>query len=174
MTSKRRPPRVVRFYLGGLDDAQRTLDDVLAMSDAELEQTHDYVQWLFPLSEESAAVPSSPVLSLDEVEQFRSDVVLRSRFQRALGRMLAFYGLGLRELSEGSVLERLPTYAQRSQDWLRRPHNFKRLTRILKCLRLLGFEREAQALYLGLKQVYVENPTAIGATSFGFWSAAVD
>ena len=36
-----------------------TLDVVLAMSDEELENNHQYIQWLFPLNEPSEIVPGA-------------------------------------------------------------------------------------------------------------------
>ena len=47
---------IVRFLVqDGRDGAGRTFAQVLAFGDAELERRHDFVQWLFPLGEPSAA-----------------------------------------------------------------------------------------------------------------------
>ena len=47
------------FLIGaGTDAAGRNHADIIAMTDAELEQHHDYIQWLFPLPEPSRAVPN--------------------------------------------------------------------------------------------------------------------
>ena len=41
----------------------RTIDYVMAFSDEQIEHTHDFIQWLFPLTEPSLSVPGSPCLS---------------------------------------------------------------------------------------------------------------
>lgn len=46
--------QLIEFYTNsGLDAAGRSFECVLAMSDAALKRTHDYIQWLFPLAIES-------------------------------------------------------------------------------------------------------------------------
>ena len=45
------------------DHRGRSLSMVLAFSDERAEQTHDYIQWLFPLDEPSGSVHGAPVLS---------------------------------------------------------------------------------------------------------------
>ena len=55
---------VVRFLEGeGTDARGRTVFDVISMNDVAIERTHDFIQWLFPLPEPSAAIPDSPVQS---------------------------------------------------------------------------------------------------------------
>jgi hypothetical protein len=84
---------IVRFYSGGVDDRGRTLDDILAASDRELEAAHDCIQWLFPTSGRSRFNPGAPLVTGDTAGAFESRPELRDRLRRALDRMLAFYGL---------------------------------------------------------------------------------
>jgi hypothetical protein len=78
---------VVAFLIeDGVDGAGRTFDQVLAFDDAMLERRHDFIQWLFPLTEPSAAVPGSPVLSARDVEALRISPVARERLARAAER----------------------------------------------------------------------------------------
>ena len=43
---------LLRFYAGtGPDDRGRFLREIHQWPDDELEHTHDYIQWLFPLAE---------------------------------------------------------------------------------------------------------------------------
>ncbi len=59
---------LVPFLRGvGPDADGRFHVDILKFSDEELEETHDYIQWLFPLCEPSMAVPGSPYLVDEEV-----------------------------------------------------------------------------------------------------------
>ena len=57
--------RLMAFYRGGRDDRGRRLEDVLGWDHHQLELVHDYIQWMFPLTERSMAQPSAPVLSAD-------------------------------------------------------------------------------------------------------------
>ena len=51
-------------------------------------------------------------------------------------------------------------------------HNHLRITRIIKCLRLLGLEAEAQAFYEYLAGIYETQPHNITSEAFRFWSDA--
>lgn len=62
---------LLSFYRnGGADHKGRTLDAILAESDPWLEQTHDYVQWLFPLGSQSVYNPDAPTLDAMAVRAF--------------------------------------------------------------------------------------------------------
>jgi hypothetical protein len=87
--------------------------------------------------------------------------------------MLAFYGL---ELSEGRV-RRAASFGQKSANWLRpNNHNHLRITRILKCLRLLGREEESRAFFDCLADIYASERRkprpAITERTFEFWQHA--
>src|SRR5687767_8065769 len=84
---------LVRFYHGdALDVRGRTLDDILAWDDEQLEAVHDYIQWLFPLDEPSRVNRDAPLLTAADRVAFRQPTVA-GNLRRALDRMLAFYGL---------------------------------------------------------------------------------
>jgi hypothetical protein len=55
-------------------------------------------------------------------------------------------------------------------------HNHLRITRIIKCLRLLGLEADAQEFYQRLAGIYEQERRkprpGITAETFRFWSAA--
>lgn len=165
--------RLIAFYLGdGVNDSGRTFYEILGMSDEKLEDEHDYIQWLFPLDEPSEAVPSSPVLTKGAIEVLQADQAT-ARMRDALRRMLAFYGLGPWSAADNLVsLERLPTYEGRSTHWLARCHNFKRITRILLSLRLMGLDAEAKAFHECLEAIYEEHSSSIGLKTIGYWRRA--
>lgn len=166
--------RVVAFYDGsGTDHAGRTLKDVLSFDDDRLEWTHDFIQWLFPLKERSAAQPLSPILDDAAVESFRNRPELRSSLRAALDRMLAFYGF-IRE--GGQIADDPATGAARH--WLRSGnHNHLRLTRMLKALRLLGEASLADALFDRLRAIYLDECRSgrnrITRETFSYWQDAV-
>ena len=150
--------RLMAFYRGGRDDRGRRLEDVLGWDHHQLELVHDYIQWMFPLTERSMAQPSAPVLSADDVRMFRQDPALQQRMREALAVMLAFYGLE-------------PPGPRR---WLEfGNHNYLRLTRILRSLRLAGLEPEARRLFAALSEIHELHPSVVGATTFRYWQGAM-
>jgi opioid growth factor receptor-like protein len=166
----------VRFYRGEQKDHHgRSLREILSRDHDWLEHTHDYIQWLFPLTEASAFNPYAPILSSADILEFNADKGLRSRLTEALNVMLHFYGLNLVEHANGGVqVVRDSFFETRRQNWLKlRNHNFLRITRILKSLCLLGLHGHAQAFYECLSLIYRENETIIGEDTFEYWRNAV-
>jgi len=163
---------LLAFYSGeGKDGAGRRLDDIWRFSNAQLEENHDYIQWLFPLTERSAFNPDAPVLDAATIERFRADKSLRHNLDRSLEMMLGFYGL---ELS-GDRIVRAPSFAGRSSNWLLPSnHNFLRLTRILKSVFLLGLEQRAAQLFACLEDLYAINKSVIGERTMAFWRRAIE
>jgi hypothetical protein len=138
----------------GRDGRGRTLEDVLAFSNADIERVHDFIQWLFPLPTRSAAQPGSPVLSPDDIAAIRSDSRSLANLDRASARMLSFY----RETS----------------GWLARDdHNHLRITRILHALRLLRGEEAARAFYDAVMALHAANGSPINPDNLRYWSEAV-
>ena len=164
---------LVDFYRGhGRTWQGYTVERILQADDAWLEETHDYVQWLFPLRERSAFMLRAPRLDDAQIDAFRGDEELRKRVAAALDRMLAFYGF--EPIGDGPpAVVRAATFEARARNGLtRRNHNHLRLTRIIRSLRLLGLEDRAQALFGALEAVYAERPDAIGETTFAYWRDA--
>jgi opioid growth factor receptor-like protein len=96
--------RLTDFYLGeATDTEERHVEDIWAWGDDDLEEVHDYVQWLFPTPQESLFNSDAPVLSDEDVAAFRSDPLLRDRLRRSFVRFLSFLGLAL--LEDGRVAE---------------------------------------------------------------------
>jgi hypothetical protein len=164
---------LVGFYRGDPDDAGRTLELILSWDDETLEDCHDYIQWLFPLTERSAANPAAPTLTPEEIDAFRSEPELRSGLLRSFRRMLAFYGLEVEQEETPEPTVRVSASFREQGIWLSRPHNFLRLTRILRSLCLLGLPAHARALFGALSHIYDEHRGRIGERTYGYWIAAV-
>jgi len=153
---------LIRFIRGeGADHRGRTLQDVLAIDDFWLEHTHDFIQWLFPIPEPSLSNAQAPVLTDADRVCFRAEEVLRKQQQKALGRMLAFYGL--RRSANGIVA--LPSLSISDHTWLRRAgHNHLRITRIIRSLRFchqpeLAFELQTAVIEYGQRKGQVNEKT---------------
>jgi hypothetical protein len=163
---------LLAFYRGDSPDTEgRTLDEILAWSDDDFEEVHDFIQWLFPLVESSQYNPDAPLLNEEDIAAFRSDPILKANLTKSFARILAFLGF---VWSEGKVVER-PNFASRVPDvWAAPNHNWLRITRILKSLRLLGLENEAAALYERLHQFFTQRRFPIGHVTFGYWTEAAE
>jgi len=146
---------VVDFLKGtGPDTRGKTLADVLTQDDAWLEQEHDYIQWLFPLQEESAQVHDAPVLTSKDMEQLRSSQEAIANQQLATHRMLNFYGF--------------------NDHWLvTANHNHLRITRMLKSVRLLQSLEAAEVIYNTLMEQVRRAGSPIDAKNIAYWSDAV-
>ena len=146
------PSRLEHFLTAdGRDGAGRTFEAVLAMDDAQLEARHDFVQWLFPLTEPSAAVPGSPYLDAATLQRLRGSSTARARLQAAADRMLGFYSA---------------TSAWRA----RFDHNHLRITRIIRSLRLIAGDEAAEAFRAAILALAADAP--IDATARRYWAQA--
>ncbi|HYA59039.1 MAG TPA: opioid growth factor receptor-related protein [Burkholderiaceae bacterium] len=133
---------VVRSFLAGsgTDNRGRTLDQILRQDDDWLEDTHDFIQWLFPIDSPSGVNPDAPVVTAQAARRLCDTAAVPANLHRSLCRMAAFYGLAVQE----SGIERAANYLARVPVWAMRPtHNDLRITRILRSLTLFGLLRDA-------------------------------
>ena len=145
---------IVMFLEGeGTDARGRTVFDVLAMDDVAMERTHDFIQWLFPLPEPSAAVPDSPVLAPGDIQAIRESELAPIALAGATDRMVAFY--------------------QTTHDWLMpNDHNHPRITRIIRSLRLLQGDEAADAFRDAILERVEATRAPVSARSRGYWATA--
>jgi hypothetical protein len=145
---------IVAFLTGeGVDGAGRSLKEVLALDDAELERRHDFIQWLFPLPEASRAVAGAPVLSAGDVRQLRGSPAARANLRAATARMSRFY-------------------AQTSHWLAPHDHNHLRITRIIKSLRLLAGDAAADGFREAILSRVSGRRRSVSQMSLEFWMAA--
>jgi hypothetical protein len=165
--------RLTRFFAGGQDDLGRTYDEILLWDDERLERVHDYIQWIFPLPERSGANPSAPVLTQASISAVRSTPQMQQRLRAAYLRLMEFYGFQ----SAGGRVVQSPGFSAVSTNWLYAGnHNHLRLTRMLRSMRLLGLEREAESLWDALRQLYQSERSSgrrsITDETFALWKRA--
>lgn len=123
-------PYLTSFLQGKSPDHRgRFHRDIIAFSNKELEQYHDYIQWIFPLTEKSVAMSWTPILEdVEVIQQLRADRAVLENMRAALRGMQRFYA--------------------ETDHWLRRNnHNHLRIARILKSAVLLGLTEEAEHFY---------------------------
>ena len=148
------PGEVLAYLEGeGPDSCGRSVLQVLAANDASLETTHDFIQWLFPLTEVSDAVPDSPVLAPEEVGLIRQSDMAQCALAAGTDRMRLFY--------------------QRTHGWMMpNNHNHRRITRIIRSLRLLRGDQEANDFRHSVLALVEAARAPINARSRGYWETA--
>lgn len=156
------------FYKGeGKDIEGRKIEEIWAFSDKNKESAHNYIQWLFPATERSAFYSGAPLLTNQLIEELKCDPEFRKSLEISFHTMLLFYGFKMR--SDG-VIARTHHFKEKSKNWLTPGnHNHRRITRILKCMRLFGFEAETQAFYNRLKKTYQQYPKQFHPETIKFW-----
>ena len=145
---------LVNFHLAlGTDDAGRYITEITAFSFQELEFTHDYIQWLFPLPEPSAYAPDAPVLDEETLAEFRKRPALSHSINYSAQVMLRFYGT--------------------NNHWItRNNHNYLRISRIIRCLALVGLEELANDFYNSMKKLVTNIDGEVTPETLKYWEAA--
>jgi hypothetical protein len=155
------------------DTKGRDFSDILDFSFKQLEQVHDYIQWLFPLTQASKFNPDAPLLTKDDIAAFEKDPILKLNFKKSFEMMLEFYGLEQNpETKEIGPAEDL--FAKAFANWMTPGnHNFLRITRILRSMTLLGMKEDALEFFKALQVIYKAKADVITETTFDYWKNAV-
>lgn len=158
---------IIRFLsLKGTDDKGRMLSDLWDKSDLFLEFSHNYIQWMFPLNERSKHHPNAPVLDDEDIQFIQNHAEIQVNMLHSFDIILSFYGFDRNEL----VIQRNKEFPRKSKRWLTKDnHNFLRITRILKSLKLCGFDAYSKAFFETLVQVYKEYPV-ITEETMSYWN----
>jgi hypothetical protein len=170
---------IIGFYSGTEPDhCGRYLHDIQRWPDELLEAVHDYIQWLFPLPERSGFNVAAPLLIPESIQEFRTHPDLQEKLRVSFFRMMKFYGFEVRA-GEHIMVTRAPNFEAKAKGW-RSPgnHNHLRITRILRCLTLLGLDAEAKAFLECLAEIYEDEQnksvSAISDETMQYWREAVD
>jgi hypothetical protein len=135
----------------------RTFQDMLDLTDIEIERCHDQIQWMFPLHEKSKRAHTYPIVTKSLVEKMNPTII--TNLMLAKVRMEKFYGLGEYEDE------------QKQSRWCKdRDHNLLRITRIIRCLRLFGMEDEATDFYDKVSKV--ADRRGISPITLFYWEKA--
>lgn len=144
---------IVDFLKGGVDHQGRTHAFILEQGDQWLEDTHDYIQWLFPLDEHSGSRRASPVLNAEAIEHIRQSEIAQTAMMLSASRMRKFW--------------------MQNQHWVTRyNHNHLRITRAIKSLRLLLSDDDADRMKQWLVSKLGPNIKVIDPKAIRFWKEA--
>jgi hypothetical protein len=161
---------IVQFYrLRGPDSEGRMLEQIWQWDHDQLERCHDFIQWMFPLDEPSSVNPDAPLLTPVDRAAFSADTSLQSAMGRSLRVFLDFLGLERRE--DGSVVK-AAHFERRAAIWKYTNHNWLRITRMLKSLRLVGLDAEAHQVWKCLEKLH-ESDHYVSDHTFGYWRDAM-
>jgi len=117
-----------------------TFDQVTKLPDARLEQCHDYIQWLFPLPEQSRFMRDAPILDRETARRLSSGYSLR--VSEAIQTMMRFWKIDLRLGEDGPATIKMGQYWMQPED-----HNHFRISRVIRFLTLLAEDRAKPVLY---------------------------
>ena len=142
-------------FLNGFseDSCQRTLFFVLSQDDSYWENTHDFIQWLFPLTEVSRSVRNAPVLTDDEIKQIRESETAQANIQQSVLRYKEFLA-GTNKWRSGY------------------DHNHLRISRVIKSLRLLVGDEAANGFKYWVAGQLGDQIDSIHAESKRYWRLA--
>ncbi len=145
---------VLGFLNGTAADIHgRTFEDVMVFSDEQIEHTHNFIQWLFPLPEPSLSVPGSPYLSDADITAIKDNSAAVANLNIAADWFLNFL--------------------VRNQHWIKPfDHNHLRITRVIKSLRLIAGDETAAWFKAEVIRVVGEAKETIGARARHFWENA--
>ncbi|GAB7327588.1 hypothetical protein MBLNU13_g11440t1 [Cladosporium sp. NU13] len=176
MSTSSQQPLLIRFFdpsTASPDARDRCLATILSWPDSKLESSHDYIQTVFPLPEESM-FSFAPIVTSEVRAAFLAQPELRASLRGALERMLSFYGLQSSSESGKEVVIRGPNFGINSRNWVTRfDHNHLRMTRILRSLRVLGLGDEAAALH-GFLTTDEEVIDTVSPRSQMYWRRAAE
>lgn len=141
-------------------------DDVL------LEVCHDYIQWLLPTDVPSRMNSEAPLLTEDVQHIFRTDREIQTNFRSGVLRFWRFLGLEPSPTATGEFqLVKAQHFERRILMCWRGPanHNWMRVSRALRSLKLTGLQAERRAFVAILKQIIREHPDMISETAIEHW-----
>ena len=125
----------LKRFLGGqgTDHLGRKITEILEKDDIWWERGHDFIQWVFPTTEKSHYNWLAPTVKNPEG-----------------------YATPYMEAS----LERYKLFLSQANWKKKGDHNQRRITRVLKCLKLFGYEEEAKAFLHSWKRNILKTPNS--------------
>ena len=143
--------RLVAFLEGsGTDSQGRRLSDVWQFDDDEIDHTHDFIQWMFPLREASGSNLSAPTLLESAIEAIQSSMRCRQNLEKSSSWVFFFF-------------ERTKEIFQHTN------HNHLRVTRIIKSLRLLHSDQLADQFKQAVLAMIEDRAASINPVAVEFW-----
>lgn len=80
---------IIDFYSGKKGNF-RSLNEVRSFSNEQMENIHNYIQWLFPLAEPSKYNPEAPILTFEDIIEFNNNKNLRAEVYKSIRQFMLF------------------------------------------------------------------------------------
>lgn len=167
--------KIIDFYRGKYrpPSVNKTIDEMWRWDNAYLEGIHGYLTWWFPTRRQAMSTDWDPITD-EEIQVFKTDPDLRKRILKSFYRMLWFYGLEIDPASKPIRIRKSDNFNERMGTWITADnHNFRRISRILQSLMLLGFKDTANMFLEALIEIYFENKNIIGVKAYEYWTLSV-
>ena len=129
------------------------LSHVWKFNDTQIENTHTFIQWVFPTNEASRATPESPVLDEEQILEIQNSDQAKQNLSKSADWYFDFL--------------------RRNSFW-RKPHdhNHLRITRVIKSLRLLCGDDEADYFKEQFWQLLGTDISQIPSRTIEYWEDA--
>jgi hypothetical protein len=139
--------------LNATDHKGRTLHDMWAFSDSQIEQIHDFIQLVFPLNKPSRSNFNGPYLDNDSATtRIRASQIAKDNLVKSSHWFLSFL--------------------DRNHQWQNRHnHNQLRVTRMIESLRLLVSDDQAERCKSTVFRMILDK-NLINETTLVFWGKA--
>ncbi|KAG0131890.1 hypothetical protein HOY82DRAFT_323721 [Tuber indicum] len=163
------------FSTGGLITVgSRSLSflEILCYPDATLETDQLFMQLLFPIDSTPRFDPSISLMPTGLRRAMTTTPALVGCFMLGVRRIMAFWGFEFRGLSStGRPLWRLvPNFLPANHAWTRRVnHNHHRVTRLIRCMHLIGGSRGARSIYRCIARAIRERNLPVNERSQRVW-----
>ena len=139
---------IVLFFKGQPNRSGLNLHDIHSFTRTQLEERHDFIQWLFPTKQPSAFNPDVPSLTQSDINCFSRYRPCRKRLIANLELMLQFYGF---RFNADAEIEKATSFRYATSQWVTpHNHNFLRISRMLDSLMTLGCQQYAIHFYNAL------------------------
>ena len=148
---------IILFYINeGADHLGRTHDEILNFSDDKFDACHDFIQWLFPLHEESRMTDAAvPIITKEDHEYFRKDEASQYMMEKSLHRFRKFLN------NKGADF------------WCNNmDHNLLMITRVIRSLRLFGMNERAEQFHDYVKDLAIIR--SIDKKTIEYWDRALN
>lgn len=151
---------LIDFYRDGFPNSSGdTLQSIIEWDDDSWESCHHFIQWVFPLDEPSQYNPNAPLLTEEDIEEFKNSEVIKSNIGKVLNRAKWFLGF----------------YDDVRPHWFEvGDHNMLRITRILRFLNLIGNSFEMMKIYSWLTRLDSAYPYIVSDETIDYWMKAVN
>lgn len=152
------------------------LRKILGWEGKKLEHTHDYIQWLFPLSVQSRYNPNAPLLTLEDMLYMANNEQCQCNLIWSVDLMLDFYGGVMLNVDDERKYDVFNSrkYNTKAQTWQRpNNHNHLRLTRMMESLTQLGQPHAAVAIGRWLESIIRIYPYRFTQDTAVFWGKAI-